>query len=55
MSDEPFTRAELDDLAEERHHSAQLEVEAEIDRDMPELDGEERWQEILRRMKLLES
>lgn len=48
---EPLTRQELCDLKEEREHLAQLAAEAEVDRDMPDLDGEARYREVMRRMQ----
>lgn len=47
----PLTRQELRDLKEEREHLAQLAAEAEVDRDMSELDGEPRYREVMRRLK----
>jgi hypothetical protein len=48
---EPLTRAELSDLAEDRDHRAQIAAEAEVDRDMPWLDGEARYREVMRRLQ----
>lgn len=48
---EPLTRQEFRDLKEEREHLAQLAAEAEVDRDMPELDGEARYREVMRRLE----
>lgn len=49
---ETLTRQELRDLKEDREHLAQLAAEAEIDRDMPELDGDARYREVMRRMQV---
>lgn len=51
MTIEPLTRAELRDLKEDREHRAQIASEAEVDRDMPELDGDDRWKEVMRRLQ----
>lgn len=48
---DPITRQELRDLKEDREHLAQLAAEAEVDRDMPDIDGEARYREVMRRMQ----
>jgi hypothetical protein len=48
---DPITRQELRDLKEDREHLAQLAAEAEVDRDMPWLDGEARYRKVMRRLE----
>lgn len=50
VDSESFTGQELRDLKEERDDELYFAAENEVDRDMPELDGEARYQEIMKRI-----
>jgi hypothetical protein len=46
-----ITRQEARDLKEDHEHNDQIAMEAEVDRDMPWLDGEARYREVMRRLQ----
>ena len=45
-----LTRQELRDLKQEHDDELYFAAEEEVDRDMPELDGEARYREVMRRL-----